>query len=86
MLSKSIAAILFGIISSHLVSLSNAFAIDKKVIVSVYSYSGGSGKESTAAQGITSGQRWKLNLRQEGKNKDMGNGKFLSFNFGGKKL
>ena len=51
MLSRSIAAILFDIISPHLVSLSNAFAIDEKNVVSVSYYSGGSGKKSTISQG-----------------------------------
>lgn len=58
MLSRSIAAILFDVISPYLISLSNDLAIDNKIVVSVSYYSSGSGKKSTVAQGITSVERW----------------------------
>lgn len=46
MLSRSIAAILFDIISPQLISLSNAFAVDEINVVSISCYCGGFGKKT----------------------------------------
>lgn len=72
MLSRSIAAILFDIISSHLISLNNAFAIEEKIGVSISYYSDGSGEKKHCSSGNHLISKVESNLRQGEKNKDVG--------------